>query len=111
MRSGTLTGGAWLLAAAALGCGGGGDGGGSPDAAGLSGRIEADGSSTVFPVSEATLQAHARKHAIGRMLGRTRVFSADDVIKLYEVLPCPSDSSNAHGPLTGSSGVPSAAPL
>jgi hypothetical protein len=60
----------------------------------------------VFPVSEATLQAHARKHGIGRMLGRTRVVSADDVTKLYEVLPCPSNSSNAPGPLTGSSGVP-----
>jgi hypothetical protein len=49
-----------------------------------------------FPVSEAVLQSHARKHGIGKMMGRTRIFSVEDTIRLYEVLPtCRSSWSNA----------------
>lgn len=40
-----------------------------------------------FPVSEAVLQSHARKHGIGKMMGRTRIFSVEDTMRLYEVLP------------------------
>ena len=34
----------------------------------------------------------ARKHQIGRKMGRTIIFSLDDCQKLYEVFPCPSGS-------------------
>jgi hypothetical protein len=57
-----------------------------------------------FPVSEAVLQSHAREHGIGKMMGRTRIFSVEDTVRLYEVLPtCRSSWSNAQNRRTGSS--------
>ena len=61
-----------------------------------------------FPVSEATLLQLARKHEIGRMMGRLRIFSDDDVVKLYEALPCHSSSSVDQIRPTGSCAAPSA---
>ena len=56
-----------------------------------------------FPVSEAVLQSHARKHGIGKMMGRIRIFSVEDTVRLYEVLPtCRSSWSNAPSRRTGS---------
>src|SRR6266576_2110309 len=68
-------------------------------------RDLADGA--VFPVSEAVILQTARKHGIGRKMGRTIVFSPDDCNQLYEVLPCPSISSVVQNRPTGSSAVPS----
>src|SRR5882762_5861710 len=62
----------------------------------------------IFPVSESVILQAARKHGIGRKLGRCIVFSVDDVQRLYEVLPCPSASSVAPNRQTGSSAAPSA---
>jgi len=50
---------------------------------------------TVFPVSEAVILQAARKLGIGRKLGRTIVFSQQDIERLYEELPCLSGSSAA----------------
>ena len=46
----------------------------------------------VFPVSEAVILQTARKHGIGRKMGRAVIFSSEDCHRLYEVLPCPSGS-------------------
>ena len=48
---------------------------------------------SVFPVSEEVILSAARKHGIGRKLGRAIIFSVEDCYRLYEVLPCPSRSS------------------
>jgi hypothetical protein len=61
----------------------------------------------VFPVSEAVILQTARKHGIGRKMGRAIVFSPDDCTQLYEVLPCPSISSVVQNRRTGSSAAPS----
>ena len=50
----------------------------------------------------------ARKHQIGRKMGRTIIFSLDDCQKLYEVLPCPSGSFAAPNRPIGSSAALSA---
>jgi hypothetical protein len=68
-----------------------------------------DLSGTVFPVSEDTILREARKHGIGRKMGRVIIFSPDDIQHLYEVLPCPSNSSAAASRRTGSSAAPSGA--
>src|SRR5262249_27095060 len=62
---------------------------------------------TVFPVSEGVILATARKHGVGRKMGRSIIFSPQDVQHLYEVLPCPSGSCAAPSHPTGSSGAPS----
>ena len=54
-----------------------------------------------FPVSQAVLLKHARKHGIGRKLGRAIIFSDADVTSLYEVSTC-SSSSNVQKAPTGS---------
>jgi hypothetical protein len=46
----------------------------------------------VFPVSEYVILQTAHKAGIGRKMGRCIVFSVDDVQRLYEALPVPSDS-------------------
>src|SRR5215470_8118660 len=46
-----------------------------------------------IPVSEDVLLQLARKHGVGRKMGRTVIFSAADIERLYEVLPCPSGLS------------------
>src|SRR5262249_8582381 len=70
-------------------------------------RDLADGK--VFPCSEQVILQAARKHEIGRKLGRSIIFSPDDCQRLYEVLPCPSGSCADRSPPTGSSAAPSAA--
>ena len=64
---------------------------------------------TVFPVSEDLILREARKHGIGRKMGRVIIFSPDDIQRLYEVMPCPSSSFAAPNPRTGSSAAPSGA--
>ena len=61
----------------------------------------------VFPVSEAVILEAARKHRIGRKMGRAVIFSAADCDRLYEVLPCPSNFSAAPARPTGLSAAPS----
>ena len=56
----------------------------------------------VFPVSEAVIMQTARKHGIGRKMGRAIIFSPEDCHRLYEVLPCPSGSSAAQNHPIGS---------
>ena len=41
-----------------------------------------------FPISQATLLRHARKHNIGRKAGRNILFSDADIPALYEAFPC-----------------------
>src|ERR1700680_3876556 len=69
-------------------------------------RDLADGK--VFPVSEAVILQAARKHGIGRKMGRAIIFDLADCKLLYEVLPCPSSLSVAPSRPTGSCAVPSA---
>src|SRR5262249_55761741 len=64
---------------------------------------------TVFPVSEDTILREARKHRIGRKMGRAIIFSPDDIQYLYEVMPCPSSSSAAANRPIGSCAAPSGA--
>ena len=68
----------------------------------------ADLSGDVFPVSEDVILSTARKHDIGRKMGRAIIFSADDCARLYEMLPCPSSSSSGQDHHTGSSAGQSA---
>src|SRR5450631_2596041 len=64
---------------------------------------------TVFPegISEAVILFQARKHGIGRKMGRSYIFSADDCYHLFEVLLCPSVSSVGQNRHIGSSAAPS----
>ena len=50
---------------------------------------------TIFPedISENVILTQARKHGIGKKMGRCYIFSPDDCSLLYEVLPCPSNSN------------------
>src|SRR4051795_10112825 len=61
----------------------------------------------VFPVSETVILQTARKHGIGRKMGRAIVFSPDDCNQLYEVLPCPSGSLSGTARRTCTSAAPS----
>jgi hypothetical protein len=63
----------------------------------------------VFPVSEDKLKTLARRHAIGKVMGRTRVFSEEGVNRLYEVLPCQYGSLGVQSHPTGSCAAPSGA--
>src|SRR5262249_45252026 len=63
---------------------------------------------TVFRVSEDTILKEARKHGIGRKMGRAIIFSPADIQHLYEVLPCYGSCSAAGRPI-GSSGARSGA--
>src|SRR5690242_20363821 len=71
-------------------------------------RLARELAGTVFPVSEATILEAARKYGIGRKLGRSIIFGPDDCNRLYQVLPCPSKSSNDRNHQTGSFAAPSA---
>ena len=64
---------------------------------------------SVFPVSQELILREARKHGIGRKMGRTVIFSLEDCTKLYEVLTCPSDWSGVPNRQIGSSVAPSGA--
>lgn len=48
----------------------------------------------IVPCSEDTLRALAKRHQIGRKLGRAYVFTPADIQALVEKLPCPSSSSS-----------------
>lgn len=63
----------------------------------------------VIPCSEDYLRALAKQHGVGRKLGRTYVFTPEDVQTLIEKLPCPSSSANDTGRPAGTSAVPSGA--
>src|SRR5262249_54753643 len=63
---------------------------------------------TVFPVSEDSILREARKHGIGRKMGRAIIFSPADIQHLYEVLPCYGSSAAASRQI-GSSAAPSGA--
>ena len=60
------------------------------------------------PVSEGVLLGAAKKHGIGRKLGRQYVFTPADIEKLYEALPTCSNFSGDQSRQTGSSAAPSA---
>src|SRR4051794_27435753 len=46
-----------------------------------------------FRVSRRTFQAHIRQHPYYRQMGRRKLFTEADIQRLYEALPCPSNSS------------------
>jgi excisionase family DNA binding protein len=46
-----------------------------------------------FRVSRRTLQAHIRRFPFYRLLGRRKLFTEADIARLYEALPCPSNSN------------------
>ena len=71
-------------------------------------RMARDLAGCVFPVSETVILQTARKYGIGRKMGRSIIFGPEDCKKLYEVLPCPLDSSVDQKHHTGSSAEPSA---
>lgn len=62
----------------------------------------------IFPNSERTLLALAKRHQVGRIVGRTYVFTPADIELLLKRLPCPSNSSDEPARPTGTSGGQSA---
>src|SRR6516225_8956313 len=68
-------------------------------------RLARELANVVFPVSEQVILQNARKHSIGRKMGRAIIFGPDDCARLYEVLPCPSESSVGQNRPTGSCGA------
>src|SRR5262249_17949549 len=71
-------------------------------------RTARDLAGSVFPTSETVIQQEARKRSIGRKMGRSIIFTAEDCQRLYEELPCLSGSSAVQGPPTGLCAAPSA---
>ena len=49
----------------------------------------------VLPISEDYVKALAKRHQVGRKIGRTLVFEPSDIRQLLDALPCPSPSKNA----------------
>jgi len=47
----------------------------------------------LFRVSRRTLQGYLRQHPYYRILGRRKLFTEADITRLYESLPCPSNSN------------------
>jgi excisionase family DNA binding protein len=64
-----------------------------------------------FRVSRRTMQEHVKRYPFYRTLGRRKLFTEADVNHLYEVLECPSNSSNGMVAGSGTSSAPSAASL
>src|SRR4051812_17855446 len=64
---------------------------------------------TIFPdgISEDVILRQARKHGIGKKMGRLHIFSQDDCSHLYEVLQCPSSSGAGPSRPIGSYAEPS----
>ena len=60
-----------------------------------------------FPISANIIRQIARKYNVGRKPGRTYILSNSAVQKLYEVMPCPLNSSSAPNHQTGSFAAPS----
>ena len=52
-------------------------------------RMARDLAGKVFPVTEALILQTARKHGIGRKMGRSHIFSPEDCQRIYEELPSP----------------------
>ena len=61
----------------------------------------------IVPCSQDTLIALAKRHGVGRKLGRAYVFTPADVAALVERLPCPFESSADTDRPTGISAAPS----
>jgi len=64
-----------------------------------------------FRVSRRTLQDFLRAYPYYRKLGRRKLFTEADIVRLYEALPCPSSSSRrarANRPI-GRSAAPTSA--
>ncbi len=57
------------------------------------------------------MQDFLRQNPFGRMAGRTRLFTEADIAAIIEALPCPSSSSSATAPQTGTCVAPSEASL
>jgi excisionase family DNA binding protein len=64
-----------------------------------------------FRVSRRTLQAHIRRHPFYRLIGRRKLFTEDDVRKIYESLSCPSNSHADTAAPIGTCVAPSEASL
>src|SRR3954463_1952402 len=47
-----------------------------------------------FRVSRRSFQAHIRQNPFYRVLGRKKLFTEADIARLYEALPCPSNSKD-----------------
>ncbi len=65
----------------------------------------------LFRVSRRTLQDFLRLHPYYRRLGRRKLFTEDDITRLYEALPCPSSSTASAEAQTGTLEVRSPAKL
>ena len=63
-----------------------------------------------FRVSRRTMQEVVRAHPYYRVIGRRKLFTEADIARLYEALPCPSNSSSAN-PVFGTFAAPSEASL
>jgi hypothetical protein len=59
-------------------------------------------SGTVFPLSVDSILRIARQNGIGRRMGKSIIFSPNDIEALYEVSPCPSSSNAGTTAQTGS---------
>lgn len=66
---------------------------------------------TYFRVSRRTMQEFIRSFPFYRTLGRRKLFTETDIVRLYEALPCPSSSTENAELRTGTSAAPSAASL
>src|SRR5438270_7842947 len=64
-----------------------------------------------FRVSRRVFQDFVKEHPFYRVLGRRKLFTDADLSRLYEMLQCPSSSSDGTAALTGTSVAPSAASL
>ena len=64
-----------------------------------------------FRVSRRTLQDFIRLHPYYRRLGRRKLFTEDDIARLYEALPCPSSSTESEARPISTSEAPSQAKL
>ena len=60
-----------------------------------------------YPISAEMIRKIAKQHDVGRKAGRTYLFSDADVLRLYEVMSRPSNSSSDRSHQTGSSAAPS----
>jgi hypothetical protein len=52
----------------------------------------------ILPCSEDLIRQLAKRHGVGRKLGRTYVFTADDIQTLIERLPRPGDGPDGGSP-------------
>ncbi len=57
----------------------------------------------ILPCSEDMVRALAKRHGVGRLLGRTYVFTPEDVQTLLDALPRPGGGFSAEGEPAGPS--------